>query len=155
MVRRQERKKTTKNDMLKNLTFSVNFVTMNRIRGLNVNVFVNNAILSFVKPCIDKHNNTPGLKGHLLLHGARMPRGLHDKPVKYSVCALHMENVCDCYCIHHRSLICRQCAKDYHDTCNTHFVPLLCRRLCPREVGKFTESIKNTMSTIMTVRTVL
>ena len=107
------------------------------------------------KTCIDKHNNTPGLKGHLLLHGARMPRGLHDKPVKYSVCALHMENVCDCYCIHHRSLICRQCAKDYHDSCNTHFVPLLCRRLGPREVGEFTESIKNMISTIRTVRTAL
>lgn len=107
------------------------------------------------KPCIDKHNKTPGLLNHTLLQGARMPRGLHDKPVKYSDCALHAERCSDCYCFHHKTLICRQCKRDYHDNCNVQFVPLLCRTLGPADANKFKESIKNTIYTVETVRSVL
>ena len=107
------------------------------------------------KPCMDKHNKVQDLKAHILLHGSRMPKDLHDKPVKYPDCALHAEHICDCYCLHYRALVCRQCTKDCHDTCNTQFVPLLCRNLGPREVDTFKELFRNAMSNIKMVRSVL
>ena len=107
------------------------------------------------KQCIDKHNKVQELKAHSLLHGSRMPKGLYDKPVKYPDFAIHVENICDCYCLHHRTLVCRQCTKDYHDTCNSQFVPLLCRNLGHREVDEFNELFRKAMSSIKMVRSVL
>ena len=67
-----------------------------------------------------------------------MPKSLADKPVKYSNCELHINNIYDRYCLKHHEMVCSECLKQNHRRCHVDTITDVCKILGTDDIKSFT-----------------
>ena len=88
--------------------------------------------------CHDVHKQMPFSQKHRLLRGSKMPKSLADKPIKYSNCELHINNINDRYCLKHHVMLCIECFKQNHQRCHVDTITDLCKILGTDDINSFT-----------------
>ena len=88
--------------------------------------------------CHDVHKQMPFSQKHRLLRGSKMPKSLADKPIKYSNCELHINNINDRYCLKHHVMLCSECLKQNHQRCHVDTITDLCKILGTDDINSFT-----------------
>ena len=88
--------------------------------------------------CHDVHKQMPVSQNHLVLRGSKMPKSLADKPIKYSNCELHINNINDRYCLKHHVMLCSECLKQNHQRCHVDTITDLCKILGTDDINSFT-----------------
>ena len=94
--------------------------------------------------CLDSHSKWPGMRNHTILQGDEMPRTQAEKPVRFPGCEIHKNCVNDNFCLNHHKMMCGQCIKSLHGTCDVTSINELCTTLDKRDVRNFVKSIENT-----------
>ena len=87
--------------------------------------------------CQEFHKKWPTLQNHRLLRGSRMPKSHADKPIKYPSCSSHAGNLTDHYCPHHSIMVCNDCIKTDHQSCETLPIPDVCKEMDSEDVKRF------------------
>ena len=88
--------------------------------------------------CHDVHKQMPFSQNHRVLRGSKMPKSLADKPIKYSNCELHINNINDRYCLKHHVMLCSECLKQNHRRCHVDTITDLCKILGRDDINSFT-----------------
>ena len=87
--------------------------------------------------CQEFHKKWPTLQNHRLLRGSRMPKSHADKPIKYPSCSSHAGNLTDHYCPHHSIMVCNDCIKTDHQSCEALQIPDVCKKMDSEDVKRF------------------
>ena len=93
--------------------------------------------------CQEVHKKWPTLQNHRLLRGARMPKFHADKPVKYPSCPSHVGKLTDKYCLTHSKMVCNDCVKRSHLSCETLAIPDVCKIMDSTDVKRFKTIVNN------------
>ena len=88
--------------------------------------------------CHDVHKQMPVSQKHRVLRGSKMPKSLADKPIKYSNCELHINNINDRYCLKHHEMLCSECLKQNHQRCHVDTITDVCKILGTYDIKSFT-----------------
>ena len=100
--------------------------------------FCENCNIFMCTKCHDVHKQMPDLQKHRVLRGSKMPKSLADKPVKYSNCELHINNIYDRYCLKHHEMVCSECLKQNHRRCHVVTITDVCKILGTDDIKSFT-----------------
>ena len=93
--------------------------------------------------CIQCHDVMHFLQNHRVVRGSKMPKSLADKPIKYSNCELHINNINDRYCLKHHVMLCSKCLKKNHQRCHVYTITDLCKILGTEDIKSFTVMVDN------------
>ena len=100
--------------------------------------FCENCNIFMCTKCHDVHKQMPDLQKHRVLRGSKMPKSFADKPVKYSNCELHINNIYDRYCLKHHEMVCSECLKQNHRRCHVDTITDVCKILGTDDIKSFT-----------------
>ena len=100
--------------------------------------FCENCNIFMCTKCHDVHKQMPVSQKHRVLRGSKMPKSLADKPVKYSNCELHINNIYDRYCLKHHEMVCSKCLKQNHRRCHVDTITDVCKILGTDDIKSFT-----------------
>ena len=93
--------------------------------------------------CIQCHDVMHFLQNHRVVRGSKMPKSLADKPIKYSNCELHINNINDRYCLKHHVMLCSECLKKNHQRCHVDTITDLCKIFGTDDIKSFTVMVDN------------
>ena len=110
----------------------------NKNKKLEVECFCECCNIFICTQCHDVHKQMPFSQNHRVVRGSKMPKSLADKPVKYSNCELHINNINDRYCLKHHEMLCSECLKQNHQRCHVGTITDLCKILGTDDINSFT-----------------
>ena len=105
--------------------------------------------------CHDFHKQMPVSQKHRVLRGSKMPKSLADKPVKYSNCELHINNINDRYCLKHHVMLCSECLKQNHQRCHVDTITDLCKIIGTDDIESFTAVVSKIKLNVQNTQTKL
>ena len=105
--------------------------------------FCENCNIFMCTKCHDVHKQMYFPQKHRVLRGSKMPKSLADKPIKYSNCELHINNISDRYCLKHHVMLCSECLKQNHRRCHVDTITDLCKILGADDIISFTAVVAN------------
>ena len=100
--------------------------------------FCENCNIYMCIQCHDVHKQMHFSQKHRVVRGSKMPKSLADKPIKYSNCELHINNINDRYCLKHHVMLCSECLKQNHQRCHVDTITDLCKILGADDINSFT-----------------
>ena len=110
----------------------------NKNKKLGVECFCECCNIFMCTQCHDVHKQMPVSQKHRVLKGSKMPKSFAHKPVKYSNCELHINNVNDRYCLKHHEMMCSKCLKQKHRRCHVDTITDVCKILGKDDIKSFT-----------------
>ena len=110
----------------------------NKNKKLGVECFCECCNIFMCTQCHDVHKQMPFSQNHRVVRGSKMPKSLADKPIKYSNCELHINNIYDRYCLKHHEMLCSECLKQNHRRCHVDTITDLCKILGTDDIKSFT-----------------
>ena len=105
--------------------------------------FCENCNIFMCTKCHDVHKQMYFPQKHRVVRGSKMPKSLADKPIKYSNCELHINNISDRYCLKHHVMLCSECLKQNHRRCHVDTITDLCKILGTDDINSFTAVVAN------------
>ena len=105
--------------------------------------------------CQESHKKWPTLQNHRLLRGTRMPKLHADKPIKYPSCATHAGNLADHYCLTHSKMVCNDCIKSDHRSCEALLIPDVCKAIDSEAVKRFKSVVSDIQKNVNTTKITL
>ena len=91
----------------------------------------------FCKSCHEFHKKLPASENHRVLRGSKMPKSHTDKPVVYPDCNIHAGKVNDRYCFQHHGMVCSECIKQDHQSCDAVTISVACKDIGPEDINQF------------------
>ena len=129
----------------------------NKNKKFGIACFCEECNIFMCTKCHDVHKQMPVSQNHRVVRGSKMPKSLADKPVKYSNCELHINNINDRYCLKHHVMLCSECLKQNHQRCHVDTITDLCKILGTDDIKSFTAvvskiklNVQNTQSKLKT-----
>ena len=110
----------------------------NKNKKFEIACFCEECNIFMCTKCHDVHKQMPVSQKHRVLRGSKMPKSLADKPIKYSNCELHINNINDRYCLKHHEMLCSECLKQNHQRCHVDTITDVCKILGTDDIKSFT-----------------
>ena len=110
----------------------------NKNKKFEIACFCEQCNIFMCTKCHDVHKQMPVSQKHRVLRGSKMPKSLADKPIKYSNCELHINNINDRYCLKHHEMLCSECLKQNHQRCHVDTITDVCKILGSDDIKSFT-----------------
>ena len=110
----------------------------NKSKKFEIACFCEECNIFMCTKCHDVHKQMPVSQKHRVLRGSKMPKSLADKPIKYSNCELHINNINDRYCLKHHEMLCSECLKQNHQRCHVDTITDVCKILGTDDIKSFT-----------------
>ena len=110
----------------------------NKNKKFEIACFCEECNIFMCTKCHDVHKQMPVSQKHRVLRGSKMPKSLADKPIKYSNCELHINNINDRYCLKHHEMLCSECLKQNHQRCHVDTITDVCKILGSDDIKSFT-----------------
>ena len=127
----------------------------NKNKKFGIACFCEECNIFMCTKCHDVHKQMPVSQKHRVLKGSKMPKSLADKPVKYSNCELHINNINDRYCLKHHVMLCSECLKQNHQRCHDDTITDLCKIIGTDDIESFTAVVSKIKLNVQNTQTKL
>ena len=127
----------------------------NKNKKFEIACFCEQCNIFMCTKCHDVHKQMPVSQKHRVLRGSKMPKSLADKPIKYSNCELHINNINDRYCLKHHEMLCSECLKQNHQRCHVDTITDVCKILGTDDIKSFTAVVSKIKLNVQNIQSKL